>query len=211
MRKSSLRISEYSAPAILPLESSPLSGNSSKNSATYLIVDHSDLIKFVIIPFFSSMTWCSKKYLDFQDFSLVFKLKEEGHHHTDKGKILIDSFIGQMNNNRLSTSAGASLHREDKELLISQAKKILQGPSNYKKEKGKTFIISENKWLTYRKGVVYEIIDLNGNVVTTCKSITAVIDFLEVSRYIVLKRLEDGESIQWAKENRLVTIREVEM
>lgn len=140
------------------------------------------------------MTWCSKKYLDFQDFSLVFKLKEEGHHHTDKGKILIDSFIGQMNNNRLSTSAGASLHREDKELLISQAKKIIQGPSNYKKppsitefdggreaEKGKTFIISENKWLTYRKGVVYEIIDLNGNVVTTCKSITAVIDFLEVS------------------------------
>lgn len=116
-----------------------------------------------------------------------------------------------MNNNRLSTSAGASLHREDKELLISQAKKILQGPSNYKKEKGKTFIISENKWLTYRKGVVYEIIDLNDNVVTTCKSITAVIDFLEVSRYIVLKRLEDGESILWAKENRLVTIREVEM
>lgn len=30
IRKSSLRISEYSAPAILPLESSPLSGNSSK-------------------------------------------------------------------------------------------------------------------------------------------------------------------------------------
>lgn len=115
--------------------------------------------------------------------------------------------------------------REDKELLISQAKIILEGPSglrpsfiersdergNYKKEKGKTFIISENKWLTYRKGVVYVIIDLNGNVIITCKSITAVIDFLEVYRYIVLKRLEDGESVLWVKENRLVTIREVEM
>lgn len=42
MRKSSLRISESSAPTVLPLESSPLCGNSSKNSATYLVVDHSD-------------------------------------------------------------------------------------------------------------------------------------------------------------------------
>ena len=64
---------------------------------------------------------------------------------------------------------------------------------NYKKEKGKTFIISENKWLTIRKGVFYEIADLNGNVIITCNSIAAVMDFLEVSRYIVLKRLEDGE------------------
>jgi len=102
------------------------------------------------------------------------------------------------------------LPREDRELLITQAKIILQAPSNYKKEKGKTFIISENKWLTVRKGVFYEIADLKGNVVTTCNSITAVMDFLGVSRYIVLKRLEDGEPVLWVKEDRLVTIQELE-
>lgn len=206
MRKSSIRISESSVPAVLPC--SPNGGNGYKNPVTYLIIDHTYLIKFVIIPFFSSMTWRSKKFLDFEDFSLVFKLKEQGHHYTHKGKILIDSFIGQMNNNRLSTLGG--LPREDREFLISQAKIILQAPSNYKKEKGKTFIISENKWLTVRKGVFYEIADLNGNVVITCNSITAVMDFLEVSRYIVLKRLEDGEPVLWVKEDRLVTIQELE-
>jgi hypothetical protein len=81
--------------------------------------------------------------LDFEDFSLVFKLREKGHHYTPKGKHLIDSIIGQMNNNRLSTLSG--LPGEDRNFLTSQAKIILQGPSKYKKEKGKTFIISENK------------------------------------------------------------------
>lgn len=209
MRKSSIRISESSVPTELPSKSSPLDGNNNNNSVTYLVIDHSDLIKFVIILFFSSMTWRSKKLFDFEDFSLVFKLKEQGHHHSYKKKILIDSFIEQMNNNRLST-LGVNFAK-DRKSLISQAKIIFQGLSNYKKEKGKTYIISENKLLTTRKGVFYEIIDLNGNVVITCMSITAVKDFLGVSRYIVLKRLEEGKSILGVKENRLVTIRELEM
>lgn len=36
-------------------------------------------------------------------------------------------------------------------------------------------------------------------------------DFLDISRYTVLKRLEDGAPILCVKENRLVTIRELEM
>ena len=113
-----------------------------------------------------------------------------------------------MNNYRLSTLD--KLPKEDRNLLISQAKVILQGPSNYKKEKGKTFIISQNKWLTVRNNVFYEIRDLNDNVIITCNSIIAVMGFLEVSRYIVLKKLEEGEPILWLKENRLVSIRELE-
>jgi len=45
----------------------------------------------------------------------------------------------------------------------------------------------------------------------TSMSITAVMDFLGVSRYIVLKRLDDGELIFWGKKNRWVSIREVEV
>jgi hypothetical protein len=84
MLKSSIRISESSVPSKLSSKSSQMDSgdNNHNNSATYLVIDHSDLIKFVIIPFFSSMTWRSKKFLDFEDFSLVFKLKEQGHHHS---------------------------------------------------------------------------------------------------------------------------------
>jgi len=130
IQKTSIRISESYSSTALPSESSTLSGNSSKNPFTYLVIDHSDLIKFVIITFFSSMTWRSKKLLDFEDFFWVFKLKEQGHQYTQKGKILINSFIGQMNNNRLSTFGSVSSPRVDRDLLISQAKIILQGPSN---------------------------------------------------------------------------------
>ncbi len=193
MRKTSIRISESLY---------------SKNPVTYLVIDHYDIIKSVILPFFSSMTWRSKKFLDFEDFSWVFKLKEQGHHRTYKGKILIDSFLEQMNNNRLSTFGKP---RVDKGLLISQAKIILQGPSNYKKVKGKIWIISENKWLSYRKHVAIEILDVKGNVVKTWLSIAAVMDFLGVSRHIVLKRLEDGESIFWIKGNRWIYVRQVEV
>lgn len=136
MRKSSIRISESSAPKkkdVLPY--SPNGGNGYKNPVTYLIIDHTDLIKFVIIPFFSSMTWRSKKLFDLEDFSLIFKFKQQGHHYTHKGKNLIDSFIGQMNNNRLSTLGGSP--REDRESLISQAKIILQGPSFFSIKKRK--------------------------------------------------------------------------
>ena len=80
---------------------------------------------------------------------------------------------------------------------------MLEGPSNYRKEVGgKTWIISqpplrmnfflknfaqrglENKWLTYRKSVNIEIVDIKGNVIKTCASIAALMEFLDMSRYM---------------------------
>lgn len=46
------------------------------------------------------------------------------------GKILIDSLLDQMNNNRLSDKVNNTINRE---FLISQANLMLQGPCNYKK------------------------------------------------------------------------------
>nr|AMX22318.1 hypothetical protein [Cryphonectria parasitica] len=210
MEKTSIMIQE--SKAWILSESSEVTNKDSaegKNSFTNLVIVNNDIIKSVIIPFFCSMTWHSKKFLDFEDFTLVFKLKEQGYHHTEKGKYLIDSFLKQMNNNRLSTSVGSG-PKINRELLISQAKIMLEGPSNYKRVGGKTLIISENKWLTYRKNVNIEIIDIKGNVINTCVSIAAVMEFLGLSRYMILKRLEDGKSFLWVKENRLICIREVE-
>ena len=142
------------------------------------------------------MTWHSKNFLDFEDFTWVLKLKEQGHHHTEKGKFLMDSFLEQINN-RLSTTVKPRVNRG---LFISQDER--EENLNY---------IRKKKWLTYRKQVAIEIVDVKGNVVNTYQSISAVMDFLGVSRYIILKRLEDGESITRIKENRLIYIQEVDV
>ena len=52
--KSSIRISESSVPPVLPSSTSNV--NNYKNPFTYLVIDHTSLIKFAIIPFFSNMT-----------------------------------------------------------------------------------------------------------------------------------------------------------
>lgn len=139
-------------------------------------------------------------------------MKEDGHHHSPNGKIVINSFLDQVNNNRLSTNVKTRVNRE---LLISQAKLMLEVPSNYEKVGGRTSCFAaENKWLPGRKpgGTAFEILDVNGNVIKTCPSISAIMELLDVSRYIVLKRklrVEDGKSILWLKENQLIYIREV--
>ena len=99
MEKTSIMIREFEGSTLTEGMSSKDSKN--ENSFTNLVIVNYHIIKSVIIPFFSSMTWHSKKFLDFEDFTWVFKLKEQGHHHTEKGKCLIDSFLEQMNNNRL--------------------------------------------------------------------------------------------------------------
>lgn len=74
----------------------------------------------------------------------MLKLKEQGHHHTEKGKFLMDSFLEQINN-RLSTTVKPRVNRG---LFISQAKIMLQGPSNYEKVGGKP-VLYQKKKMTY--------------------------------------------------------------
>lgn len=42
-----------------------------KNSNIHLTISQTDWIKFVIIPFFNSMSWQSKNLLDFQDWKRI--------------------------------------------------------------------------------------------------------------------------------------------
>jgi hypothetical protein len=205
--KTSIRISESIVTkgfSLLSKESSTLKGLYNKKSIANLLITRSDLIKCLIIPFFSSLTWHTKKLLDFEDFIWVFKLKDQGHHHSVKGKILIDSFLNQMNNNRLSTSGKSKGNRE---LLIKQAKLMLDGPSNYKIEEGKIWIISENKWLPNRKPISIVIRDIQGNFIERFPSVIAAMNFLNVSRYIINERLVDGKPFLWTNENKWVYVK----
>jgi len=82
------------------------------NPIVRLTIVKTDFIKFVIIPLFNSLTWRSKKELDFQDWITVLKLKERGHNHQKEGISIINLIINQMNNNRLSTNqSGSKLDR----------------------------------------------------------------------------------------------------
>jgi len=57
------------------------------------------------------------------------KLKEQGHHLTEKGAKLIDLIISQTNNNRLSTSLDRVV--VDREQLLAEVNDLLKGPSNF--------------------------------------------------------------------------------
>ena len=100
--------------------------------ANYVLsIKNKDFIEKVLIPFFDSMTWHSKKELDYLDWKTIFKIKELGLHYTKDGKDLIDFILSRMNNNRLSTN---EFLKVDRTFTSSEIEIILSGPSNYEKQ-----------------------------------------------------------------------------
>ena len=59
-----------------------------------------DYLTNVIIPFFDNLIWLSKKKLDFEDWKLILKIKNDGKHFIEEGKELIKLISKRMNNNR---------------------------------------------------------------------------------------------------------------
>jgi hypothetical protein len=111
------------------------SNNPNHESVTRIETTRILFISDVFIPFLESFTWQSKKYLDFQDWKNILKLKEQGMHYSEKGVKLIDLIISQTNNNRLSTSLNHVV--VDREQLLAKVKELLNGPSNFEIRNGK--------------------------------------------------------------------------
>lgn len=74
-----------------------------KKSGSYvnIIITRTDFILDVLIPFFDSMNWHSKKYLDYLDWKAILKLKQLGLQYLPEGLNIIKLIVSQMNNNRL--------------------------------------------------------------------------------------------------------------
>jgi LAGLIDADG endonuclease len=66
----------------------------------YLSLSDSIFILNVLIPFLDSLTFISKKGLDYIDWKNVALLRKEGKHLTAEGKILISNIRNRMNNSR---------------------------------------------------------------------------------------------------------------
>ena len=84
----------------------------SRSDMVNLIVTKTEFISQVLIPFLTNLPWVSKKELDFVDWVSIFKLKQLGLHHMKEGVVMIQRLIGQMNNNRLSTSSSPLVDRD---------------------------------------------------------------------------------------------------
>jgi LAGLIDADG endonuclease len=54
-----------------------------------LTVGNIDFHTNVLIPFFDSLTWHSKKELDYVDWKTVLRIREEGKHFTPEGENIV--------------------------------------------------------------------------------------------------------------------------
>ena len=89
----------------------------SRYSVINLTIHNKDFIANVLIPFFDSMVFISKKVLDFKDWKSIYQLKESGQHYSQEGIKVIDLILSQMNNRRLSTN---SSHKIDRTTLTNK-------------------------------------------------------------------------------------------
>nr|YP_010044415.1 LAGLIDADG endonuclease [Trametes coccinea]QPF23656.1 LAGLIDADG endonuclease [Trametes coccinea] len=114
----------------------------SNADAVYVSIGREDIITKIIIPFFDSLSWHSKKEKDYQDWKIILRLKQLGLHFTDEGIRVINLILNQMNLKRLSSSNSVKV---DKEFLNKTIVNLLNGPSNIEThEYGRIFVKSLN-------------------------------------------------------------------
>jgi hypothetical protein len=91
---------------------------------------NSEYLLKVLVPFLKSLSWFTKKELDFKDWAYILTFKSEGKHLLPEGKELILKIISQMNSKRLSTASVKAA--EDVRINLDfEINKLLASPSNY--------------------------------------------------------------------------------
>ena len=139
---------------------------------------------------------------------MVSKLKQKGHHYSDKGKELIKLIRGQMNNNRLSTSGEKFLSSQVNRVnLYAMAENILNDSNYEDMGQGVIRIKSSGKTLITGKSKKVEIQDAHGNVIHKFDSFNRCAKFLEISTPTVIKRVRDGKT--FLLSDQLVLIKEL--
>lgn len=187
----------------------PAKGRDHKAMAQ-LIITQRDFISNVIIPFFDSLTWLSKKAKDYTDWKLILDLINQGWHFTEEGQKLISLITKGMNNYRLSTSFTPTKQIDVKE----RALKLLSSPSNYEVQAllrwGKILIKFLGTYLKGRGNVGVNVLDANGEIVFKFNSIKDCALFFNVHTRTINRRLENGSLVEYNNQN-LVFKREMHL
>lgn len=161
--------------------------NNAVSEANYVLsIKNNKFLNKVLIPFFDSMSWLSKKELDYRDWKTTLKIKELGLHFTNDGTDLIDFILSQMNNNRLSTANKPS--EVKRTFTPAEIDSILSRPSNYEiQEDGRTLIKSSSRYIFSRKNIKVELKDPQGSIFKIFNSKISCAEFLGVSSHTVTK------------------------
>lgn len=75
-----------------------------KTSMCRITINGIDVLYFIILPFFSSLSFVSRKYIDFQLWTLGLLIHKYGYFYTDLGRALLIKITKNINNYRYSTS-----------------------------------------------------------------------------------------------------------
>ena len=153
----------------------------------------SSYITNVLVPFLDSLTWLSKKELDYLDWKIILRLKNKGLHFTAEGKEIISLICFRMNNNRLSTNFKTS-HLVPN--LDNRIDSLLTAPSNFEiHSNGKIFIKSLGVYLKGRGEVQIELFDINNILVNTFPSIKTCASYLNLTERTLVRRLDSRGNI----------------
>ena len=176
--------------------------------AFFMVIKRKIIIEKVIIPLFDSVTWHSKKYLDYCDWKSILNLRNMGLHYLPEGKALIERITQQMNNYRLSSSLQPKI---DRPLLEIEINRLLNGPSNYEIREGKTFIKSLDRYLKHEeinKAISVQLVDgVTDNIISTFNSYNDCAKFLGTSRSSVSNRAVKNNKFK--HEGRLVYLQKI--
>jgi len=178
----------------------------------YITVNQTDFIMNVILPFFDSLIWLSKKEQDYQDWKLILNIINQGKHFTGEGKELISLIAKTMNNNRLTTNlalTGEPLDSSSFMEVKERALKLLSSPSNYELQPdGKILIKSLGTYFKGRGNVGVRVLDEEGELIYSFNSIKDCALFFNVHSRTINRRLDNGSFVEFNGKN-LVFKREV--
>lgn len=159
-----------------------------------LIVNQTDFLSNVLLPFFDNLIWLSKKEKDYQDWKLVLNIIKQGKHFTVEGKQLISLIIKGMNNYRLSSNLISLEEGSPSSMDIKErALILLSSPSNYELQPdGKILIKSSGTYLKGRGNIGVKILDDKGRTIYNFDSIKDCALFFNVHSRTINRRLDNG-------------------
>ena len=158
---------------------------------TILEIYQIDYIVNILIPYFNSLQFRTKKYQDYLDFRMIAYLIFEGKHLLDKGKELIIKLGDTMNNNRLSTNPNRLVL--DAEERSELDKLVKSEPLISVDSEGRAMIKSEKKYI--RSTYIIKAIFLNGSVSYFTNGVSCA-KALHVSNNTITQRLNDGKPVK---------------
>lgn len=169
-------------------------------------------IKNVLIPFFDKLEWISKKFADYEDWKILFYLKENGWHHSEEGCEVLLAIANRMNLNRLSTS-NKNLHSTFGD---SKIKFFLENSNLESHADGKIWIKSKEKYLSTplgcevgRKKTKIGCFNEDGILIKNFDSLTEAAQYFNLSKGTISNKLNGG-SLLLLKGEQLKLIREAE-